>query len=100
MLRLRPPHAKSTARRFSPAVGDELHVLLHCPATQAARAEFADCLQWRDSLPAFLAANVCDQCPEFVHAAMVGYTVAATVDDMEMALQQLHMGLVGRFHRA
>jgi hypothetical protein len=70
-------------------VGDELHVLLHCPATQAIRQDFSDCLQWRDSLPDFLSANMCDSLPGFVHTAMAAYAHAVDVIPDEMPLLQL-----------
>jgi hypothetical protein len=71
-------------------VGDELHVLLHCPATQAIRQDFADCLQWRDSLPDFLLANVSEQhLPGFVHTAMMAYAHAADVLPEDLPLRQL-----------
>jgi Reverse transcriptase (RNA-dependent DNA polymerase)/Endonuclease-reverse transcriptase len=82
------------------SVGDELHVVLHCPATQHVRDAFVDGLQWKDSLPAFLAANVCDMCPEFVHNVMVGYAAAPIVDEEAMPLLALRLGLVGRVDRS
>jgi hypothetical protein len=80
-------------------VGDELHVLLHCPATHAIRQDFSDCLQWRDSLPDFLSANMCDKLPGFVHTAMVAYTHAVDVNPDEMPLVQLMQQLQGHVPR-
>jgi hypothetical protein len=80
-------------------VGDELHVLLHCPATAAIRHEFADCLQWRDSLPEFLMANVCDELPSFVHTAMTAYAHAADVDPDDLPIHQLRQQLQHRVER-
>jgi hypothetical protein len=80
-------------------VGDELHVLLHCPATQAIRHDFADCLQWRDCLPEFFVANMCGDLPSFVHTAMMAYTHAPVVHPDEMPLRQLALQLRSRVQR-
>ena len=81
------------------SVGDELHVVLHCPATQPIRAACVDSLQWKDSLPALLAANVCDKCPAFVRDVMAAYKAAPIVDEDEMTLLQLQLGRAGRVDR-
>jgi hypothetical protein len=86
----RVPFAQRVCRKCAQdTVGDELHVLLHCPATQAIRQDFADCLQWRDSLPEFLMANLCYQLPGFVHTAMTAYAHAADVHPDDLPLRQL-----------
>jgi hypothetical protein len=96
------PFAQRLCRKCAQeAVGDELHVLLHCPATQAIRQDFADCLQWRDSLPEFLMANdFCDQLPDFVHTAMAAYSHAVEVSPDELPILQLMQQLRGRVDRA
>jgi hypothetical protein len=81
-------------------VGDELHVLLHCPSTQAIRDDFADCLQWRVSLPDFLMANVCDRLPDFIHTALTAYACAVDVNPDELPLQQVMRQLQRRVPRA
>jgi hypothetical protein len=95
------PFAQRWCRKCAQeAVGDELHVLLHCPATAAIRQDFADCLQWRDSLPEFLMANLCEQLPDFVHTAITAYSHAVDVHPDEIPLWQLMQQLRTRVDRA
>ena len=67
-------HERICDRCLSGRVGDERHVLLTCPGTQATRAQFRGSLRWCRDLPRFLHMNWGrDELVEFVHTCIESY---------------------------